>query len=394
MNRPGTSAARHILLFEPRVEGHHLSWLQYVIEDLLAGGFRVTIAIDQSPAPWERIQKQLGDFLSRVDVMSIRDSSGNHRGKTKLESLRLCFRECQADEVFLITFDEIASSLLRRAAFGWMPPKELRGRLGGIYHRPRFLAEHSLNQRWKRLGFGRLLRGGWFSRLVFLDEYLYAEKKREIPDVPLFFLPTPCLNQFPFSVAEARQRLGISLDRRVLLSYGGAYRRKGLHLVVEALETSPTRAPLHLLSVGQHPKDVDVMTWLKQLAASGDATILDRYVSTEEEELCFCAADVVLLPYIHHFGSSGVLAQAATAGKMMLASDEQLIGRRVREHGLGPLFRTNDVSDLRRALLEIRQMDAKAMADFSNAAKRYAAECTRARYRELLLQSFGAPHER
>ena len=39
----------HILVFEPRVEGHHLGYLKVICEELLAAGYRLTVAIDTAP---------------------------------------------------------------------------------------------------------------------------------------------------------------------------------------------------------------------------------------------------------------------------------------------------------------------------------------------------------
>ena len=44
-----SGAAPHILVYEPRVEGHHLGYLKAITEDLLGAGFRLTLAVDRRP---------------------------------------------------------------------------------------------------------------------------------------------------------------------------------------------------------------------------------------------------------------------------------------------------------------------------------------------------------
>ena len=40
-----------LLLYEPRVEGHHPGWLRFITEDLLSAGYPLTLAVDpQAPA--------------------------------------------------------------------------------------------------------------------------------------------------------------------------------------------------------------------------------------------------------------------------------------------------------------------------------------------------------
>jgi glycosyltransferase involved in cell wall biosynthesis len=108
-------------------------------------------------------------------------------------------------------------------------------------------------------------------------------------------------------------------------------------------------------------------------------------VSDDEERLCFCAADAVLLPYIHHYGSSGVLSRAAAAGKMVIVSDEGLLARRVRDHHLGLLFQANDVHELRQRMTDAVSLNQAERDKFQLMSLRYAGTCSRDVFREALL---------
>ncbi len=380
-----------LLLYEPRTEGHHLAWLRYLVEDFLSAGVPLAVAVDQRPTGWERLRGQLGQLLDQVAVVPAIEPSGRRPGGARAAGVAHCLRAAAAAEVLLGSLDEIASSCLRRAAVGLMPPRALRGRLGGIYHRPRFLApgRWSLNRSLKRRGFNRLMRDGWFRRVLLLDEYLYAEWRAGSAAAPVHFLPTPCPNRFTTPTARAREQLGVPADQRVFLFYGGAYRRKGLPLAAAAMQRLPPEVPAFLLCAGQQPPDRALAAALAALTNQGRALVLDRYLSTAEEELCFCASDVVLLPYLHHFGSSGVLSQAVTAGKMVIVSDEGLLGRRTRDHQLGLVFPPGDLAGLEACLREAAQMPAATLGGWSVAATRYAAGCTRQAFRAALLDAFG-----
>ena len=78
----GTSQ-HHLLLFEPRVEGHHLTWLRYLTEDFLAGGFRLTLALDWRPGTRELIQDQLALLMDEIAIVSIFNQDGRLRGRNK-----------------------------------------------------------------------------------------------------------------------------------------------------------------------------------------------------------------------------------------------------------------------------------------------------------------------
>ena len=231
---PTSGTTARLLLYEPRTEGHHLTWLRFITADLLSANLRLTLAVDLRPESAAKVREQLGEFLPQVELLNAYDASGRRHGDRKAGSVAYCLRQSRAEGVFLCAFDEIASACWRRAAFGILPPAELRGRMGGIYHRPRFLAAPwwSPNRWLKQFGFRRLLRGGWLRQLVFLDEYLTRDLQAAFPAAPFFFLPTPCLAGFGGDGLAARRQLNLPEDRRIFLFYGGGYRRKGLHLAV------------------------------------------------------------------------------------------------------------------------------------------------------------------
>ena len=388
---PSSTSRPPVLVFEPRVEGHHVSYLKFVTEDLLGAGYTLTLAIDTRPQPMERIRAQLGDLLERVRLLPVCDASGQRVADGQVGAVAHCLRESGAQIAFLDNFDEIASTVLRRAAFGKMPPQELRGRFGGIYLRPRFLAGCGVSPNlWiKALGFSRLLRGSWLNQLLLLDPYLAAEVKQRWPGAPVAHLPDPFPENFTADRAEARRTFRLADDRRVFLFYGGAYRRKGLPLTVEAMLELPADSPALLLCAGQRPADEPAAEGLAELVRRGRAVVVNRYVTAEEEKQLFAACDVVLLPYIGHFGSSGLQVRAAGAGRPVIASDEELVGRLVREHRLGPLFRSGDAAALRVVIDATARAPESELARWREAAGAYALRCSRVAWRAALVESFG-----
>src|SRR5262249_7728172 len=147
------------------------------------------------------------------------------------------------------------------------------------------------------------------------------------------YLPDPYPDDFAADRQQARREFQLGNDERVFLFYGTAYRRKGLPLVLRAMESLPNNVPALLLCAGQHPHDPLVVQRLAALEAAGKARVIARYVSADEEKKLFAASDVVLLPYQRHEGSSGVMVRAIGAGLPVIASDERLMGRLVRDLG-------------------------------------------------------------
>ncbi|MGI8527012.1 MAG: glycosyltransferase [Pseudolabrys sp.] len=383
----------HIFVFEPRLEGHHLGYLKIITEELVAAGYRLTLAVDTRAEPFAQIRAAMPDVLERVSVVS---ASKGPSGSASIGHIATLFSQAQADLAFLPNLDEIGSAMLRRAAFGLMLPEQLRGRLAGIYHRPRFLGELGLspNLHVKAIGFSRLWRGGYFSHLLLLDPHLQAQFKMREPDAPVAFLPDFFPAGFTENQGAARRQFDLPEDRRVFLFYGAGYRRKGLALAVRAMLTMAGDTPAFLLCAGKHAGDHEVVQGLEQLAAQGRARVINRYVTNEEEKSLFAASDFVLLPYLKHFGISGVLVRAIGAGLPVIVSDEELLGWLTRERALGILFQPGDVTALRHAIERAAHASQQEMARWQAAIRAEAPNWTREAFRDVLLASMRDAAER
>jgi glycosyltransferase involved in cell wall biosynthesis len=375
----------HILVFEPRVEGHHLGYLKAITEDLLAAGYRLTLAVDARADSLAAIRAELTALLDRVTVLAAYDPP--EQRKEKLTRIAALAAQTAADLVLLPNLDEIGSSMMRRAGLGVLPPAVLRGRLGGIYFRPRFLGRRGLspNQWLKALGFSRLLRGGWFGCLLLPDPYLQAALKADEPQAPAVFLPDFFPEDFAAERGSARQLFDLPEGRRVFLFYGAGYRRKGLELAVQAMLLLDQSSPAFLLCAGRHGADAKTTRGLAQLSEQERARVINRYITDDEEKQLFAASDAVLLPYRKHFGSSGVLVRAIGAGLPVIASDEQLMGRLVREHGLGVLYRPGDAAALRQTIERVARAPQQEMARWQAASRAAAPNWTRQAFRAALL---------
>lgn len=380
----------HILIFEPRSEGHHLSWLRYVAEDLLGAGFRLTLAVDCRTEVKALIKENLSALIDKVSLISIFAEDNKFQGGSKLKALAHCLDKSGAQEAFVNNLDDIVSHCLRAAAVGIYPPRLLQGRLSGVYFRPRFLK----NASWppgniiKAAGFQKLCRRGWFKHIFMLDEYMFAAIKNKYGGAAFHFLPDPWDGVFSHRQNEARQALDIPQERFVLLNYGMGDRRKGLHLTVHAMLEAAPDSRLFLLCAGKLGRDRGLSDDLARLAERKMAKVMNRYVSDAEESLCFCAADVVVLPYVKHFGSSGVLSLAAAAGKMVIASDEGLVAQRIQEHKLGWLFPSRNVGELKNCLEKAASLSGLDLNGFRQTALAYSRLCSREAFRNALLSAF------
>src|SRR5215469_7144950 len=124
--------SNHLLLYEPRTEGHHLGWLRFIVDDLLGANFRLSIAADLRPGKRELVEQNLAGLRERVELLSAYDDNGHRHLGGKGRSVAHCLEISRAGNVFLCAIDEIASHSWRCATFGARPPLALRGHAGGI----------------------------------------------------------------------------------------------------------------------------------------------------------------------------------------------------------------------------------------------------------------------
>lgn len=331
---------KHVLIYERQDEGHHLPYLKLVLEAFTAAGVKVTLCLDLEGKRLQHAEAFLSAVIPRTTG---RVECGALPAGNTWQRAVSAWRTAGCEHLFFNCFDEVASPLLRRAAFGLLPDRALSGRVSGIYVRCRSLDPRIRGHWLKKAGMRRMLQRGYFHRLLVLDESV-AQLHGTIGH-SIGFLPDPWHSHCHIDCTQARAELGLKPDAIVVLHYGHGNRRKGLHLLLQAC-SQLDNPDIHILCAGQIANDPSLRRSLDGHISSKRATHLDRFLNDREEALCFAACDVVALPYIGHYGSSGILPRAAVAGKPVIASGEGLIGQRVRQYGLGMLHTSGNADSI------------------------------------------------
>ncbi len=137
---------------------------------------------------------------------------------------------------------------------------------------------------------------------IVLSEEDFVLLRRGLPTAYIRGTTHPIYDMFsvePIPPAEARARLGLQEDERVLLFFGFIRRYKGLRYLLQALPEIQKHFPVRLLVVGEFWEDEQNYTdIIAQLGLQDTVTLLNRYVPNEEVSLYFSAADVLVLPYL------------------------------------------------------------------------------------------------
>jgi glycosyltransferase involved in cell wall biosynthesis len=132
-------------------------------------------------------------------------------------------------------------------------------------------------------------------------------------------------------------------DRRTnFLLYGILKRRKGVMELLEALVDLPPAscARMRLVLAGAVADDLRddlprALDGLRQSCPDLEVVTHLRFLDEAELAQMIRDCDVVLAPYVGHVGSSGVVYNAAQAGKPVLATHEGLVGELTDRYELG-----------------------------------------------------------
>ncbi len=126
------------------------------------------------------------------------------------------------------------------------------------------------------------------------------------------------------SQQEARKRMGIEMDRKVVLFFGNIDYYKGLDLLIEGLEkiATPLAKDITIIIAGNSKSS----TYIKDIKAQLDKSSFKnqiithiQYIQDEDIEKYFMAADCIVLPYRSIY-QSGVIFMAYNFGLPILAT--------------------------------------------------------------------------
>ena len=206
-----------------------------------------------------------------------------------------------------------------------------------------------------------------FNRLTLRVQYrlsdhlfVHTEKmKHEL--IEQYGVQESCVTVIPFGInnsvpntrltpAEAKLRLGIGGDRKAILFFGNIAPYKGLEYLVTAFQRISARANDYQLMIAGRPKDCEEYWTALHKAMRGDIAkgrilLKADYVSDDETEIYFKAADVLVLPYTYIY-QSGVLFLGHGFGLPVIVADVGSLKDEIVEGETGFVFKPKDPFDL------------------------------------------------
>lgn len=158
---------------------------------------------------------------------------------------------------------------------------------------------------------------------VCLSKSALLQLESLTPNPHKIFVPHPIYDIFGDKVtkAEARKHLGLSNSDRILLFFGIIRKYKGLELLLRAIATDRVRKlGVKLIVAGEFYEDKRYYLQLtEQLNISQQVIFTDRFIPNDEVKYYFCAADMVVQPYLSAT-QSGVTQVAYNFERPMLVT--------------------------------------------------------------------------
>ncbi len=192
----------------------------------------------------------------------------------------------------------------------------------------------------------------------FLNKNLRSSKKHIFS-----YLPDPIDTRITLdddNKINIYEKFGADKNRKILLVFGNIDFRKNIFNIIDALTqlSEDIQASVCLLVTGQIHLSNSFQLFDKIKKTNDDYPQLQiilkegRTTDFEREEL-FSGCDVVLMPYLKFYGSSGVLGHAVKYKKPVIASDTRLMKLMIEKYQLGVCVKSDNSSEIKNGILAL-----------------------------------------
>ena len=401
-------SVNHLVIFEPNAGGHHGLFVQHLLtywgEKQLQGVLELIVT-----QRFLDTHQQIGALQSRYSNTDIRVSQidplppiigGSMRALVKHDLrqgalLKRKLSEIRPTHALLMYFDHLQISLGTTLRF------IDDTHLAGIYFRPSFHypiyktpkapSPGALQQLRKKVQLKMAMKNPHLQTLFSLDPYVVPTLNTMSRHTDAVVLPDGI--ERPASTHSAID-WDIKDDRFVAFCFGSLAERKGVFKLLDALphvaKAFQQQLALVFAGVVSEKEKHRFYSKVDQMRTHTDVQIIvdDRFVDDAEVQPMIQNANLILVAYQQHIGSSNVLIRAADAGLPVLGSNFGLVGAQIRDHSLGTATDTTNPIAIAAALEA--QINHQGASDFDKEqARRFASNHDATLYAETIFSSLG-----
>lgn len=189
----------------------------------------------------------------------------------------------------------------------------------------------------KKVIFHRFVQVNGLKNLYAIDRTFVEYVSQKGGAVKLRCLPDPVEDFLPVEKYLARNNLGLSISRKILLVYGGIDARKGVLELLDAYRLFDRKDEIQIVIAGRQSPDVvePIKNRIVSICSDCPPRVMNLMISSEEEMMLLSAADAVWLGYRNHYTMSGILVKAVMANLPVIGSRQGLIGYYMEKYSLG-----------------------------------------------------------
>ncbi|MEP6617209.1 MAG: glycosyltransferase, partial [Ginsengibacter sp.] len=159
---------------------------------------------------------------------------------------------------------------------------------------------------------------------VTMSEKVLNDLGKIVQNKPAKFVPHPLYDNFGEKVTrqEAREKLNIKEEEKIILFFGFIRKYKGLDILLDAMKILKERkAGIRLLIAGEFYEDQSkYIEQIRDLGISADILLHTGFIADAEVKYYLCAADCVVQPY-RNATQSGVTPLAYHFEKPMIVTN-------------------------------------------------------------------------
>jgi glycosyltransferase involved in cell wall biosynthesis len=354
MQHSQNGARKRVLILELSVNGHHPTYVRRLLESEIPQFADIILASRKELFSHPEIRSFSDRFLAH-EIKPAPSAAALHKdfsaaslissswriGKLYRQTYRELSKTMDIEFIIVPFLDDCLLGLaLPTAPFGGKPWLAVTMRAMFHFRRMGIIAPRQrLNALRQRL-FSRILHQRSTVAILTIDPTLakFAREQRKPGYGKIEYLPDPAVRHEALpSKTDARRRLNIPGQARVVLLYGEIAARKGVISLLESAADPTCSAELHVLLAGRHehaPLMMNNPAYISLLAQHRVHRV-DGFLDDDGERTVLAATDCMWVGYANFYLMSGIMVLSGRHGIPVIATSNGLIGYWTTEKNIG-----------------------------------------------------------